>query len=245
MAAASNNNVRRYLLLAVLVIVGLFFIRQYLPVIEIPTDGRIAEEQQRLQSKLSDLAVQKKMNEDWDNKLVNLRDRASIFWVRVRQGMPVEQEVLEEFNNIARNASVNIQSRTPHLGKNVNASYIQEVDIKIELRGITMKEFSRLLREISRNRRKFHWVSCKIEPDNLQKPTGIKVNGSLRAFVLNDDGMRLIGSAPVTNTTVPAKTTEPANSTSTVKKIERKPRVIAPSRTGVKFIGKPAKEEVK
>ncbi len=194
---ASNNNVRSYLLLAVLFIVGLFFLRQYMPMIEIPTNGRIKAEEQRLQSKINDLAVQRKMNEDWGKELIQLRGKSSVFWVRTRQSMPVEQEVLEEFNNISRNASVNIQDRQPRLLKNPNANYIQEVELKIELRGVTMREFSRLLREISRNRRKFHWVACSITPDNLQKPTGIRVIGRLRAYVLTDEGTRLLGSAPV------------------------------------------------
>ena len=152
--AAMNNNVRRYILLAVMVVVAIFFVRQYLPAVEIPTEGLIKDETQKLQSKLGDLAVQQKMNEDFEQELVQLRKRASVFWVRTRQGMPVEQEVMEEFNNVARLASVNIQNREPRPVKVPNSNYIQEVEIRIELRGVTMREFSRLLRELSRNRRK-------------------------------------------------------------------------------------------
>ena len=233
--AASNNNTRRYLLLAVMVVVCILFARQYLPMIEIPTDGRIKEEEQRLQSRLNDLAVQKKMNEDLEQELVQLRGRSDKFWVRVRTGMPIEQEVLDEFNNVARLASVNITSRESHPLKNQSSNYIQEVELKIDLRGVSMREFSRLLREISRNRRKFYWVSCTINPDNQQKPTGIRVVGRLRAYILTDEATRLLGAAPV------EKAPEKAAGAQQVVNnngIERKPRASSPPSTGIRTIGK-------
>ena len=195
--AASNNNVRRYLLLAVLALVMIIFLRQYISMIEIPTDGRIKQEEARLQSRMNDLAVQMKMNEDWGKELMQLRDKASAFWVRVQPGIPVEQEVLDEFNNITRVASVNINQREAKPKKNPKTGFIQEVEVRIELRSVSMREFSRLLREISRNRRKFYWSTCMISPDNLNKPSGIKVTGVLVAYVLSEEGTRLLGSAPV------------------------------------------------
>ena len=242
--AASNNNVRRYLLLAVMVIVGLLFVRQYLPMIEIPTDGRIKEEEQRLQSRLGDLAVQKKMNEDWEKELVQLRGKATMFWVRVRQGIPVEQEVLEEFNKITTRAIVNITSRESRPLKNPNSNYIQEVELKIELRSVSMREFSRLLKEISQNRRKFYWVYCTINPDNAQKPTGIRVSGRLRAYVLTDEGTRLLGSAPVEQLPETGKPSEPQRVVTT-KGAERKTRLSSPPSTPLRTIGNQNKGNVK
>ena len=240
--AASKNNVRHYLLLIVMVIVCLLFVRQYLPMIEIPTDGHIKEMEQRLQSKLNDLEVQKKMNEDFEKELVRLRGKSDMFWVRVRQGIPVEMEVLEEFNNVTRMANVNIKDRKQRLVKNQNSNYIQEVEIDIVLSGVPMREFSRLLKEINQNRRKFYWVSCSISPVNQQKPTGINVTGKLKAYVLTDEATRLLGSAPVEK--VPEKTIEPQRVIST-NGVERKSRVTSPSPTGLRTIGKQNKENVK
>ncbi len=228
---------RRYLLLAVMVIVGLFFVRQYFPMIEIPTKGRIEEEQQLLQSKMSDLAVQQKMKEDWENELVQLRGKASLFWVRVNQGMPVEQEVLEEFNRITRAAGVTIPIRESRPLKTPNVNYIQEVELRIEHRGVTMKDFSKLLREISRNRRKFHWISCTVNPDNIGKPTGVRVVGRLRAYVLTDEATRLLGSAPVEKVNELPKTAAPVRTTN-VTRIERSTRNSTPPTSGLKVFGK-------
>lgn len=218
MANTSNSKGKMVFLVVVLIIVTILLVRQYLPMVQIPTNGRIAEEEQVLQSKVNDLAVQKHTTAEWQHELAQLRKKSTGFWVRVRTGMPVESEVLEEFNNVARLASVNIQSREPRLVKVPNATYIQEVEIRIELRGVTMREFSRLLRELSRNRRKFHWVSCRIDPDNVQKPTAVRVTGRLRAYVLTEEGTKLLGSAAEepqekseNNRSVPAvKTAAPA-----------------------------------
>ena len=45
----------------VVAVLAILLFRQYLPKIHLPTNGRIAEEEKRLESKLNDLAVQKKI----------------------------------------------------------------------------------------------------------------------------------------------------------------------------------------
>lgn len=215
MASMTKINTKQLFLGGMLVVLAILLLRQYLPMIQLPTNGRIQEETQRLQSRMDDLAVQKKMNSDWELELDRLRKKAAIFWVRTKTSMPVEQEVLEEFNNVARLASVNIQSKEPRLVKVPNSNFVQEVEIRLDMRSVSMKEFTRLLREIERNRRKFYWASCKIDPDNVQKPTGIRVSGRLKAYVLTEDCDRIFGgsaaaytadaSAPATNAAQAAK----------------------------------------
>ncbi len=189
---ALKPKARQILLAVALVVVAFLLARRYLPMMEIPTDGLIREETVRLESLAGDLAVQQKMNGDWYADVQRLRKKAAVFWVRKDAGVPVEQEVLDEFNDIARLASVNIQSREPRLVRIPNAANVQEVELRIEMRGISMKEFTRLLKEIARSKRKFYWASCKIDPDNVQKPTGIRVTGRLKAYVLTDEATRLL-----------------------------------------------------
>lgn len=191
----SKTKAKQIFLGVLLVIVTILVIRKYLPMVELPTSGRIQEEQEKLSSLMMDLAVQQKTNDEWNLRVAQIRKKASAFWVRTKTGMPLEQEVVEEFNNVARLASVNIQSKEPKLVKSQNMNYLQEVELRVEMRGITMKEFTRLLKEISRNKRKFYWASCKIDPDNIQKPTGIRVTGRLKAYVLTEEAVRLLGSA--------------------------------------------------
>ncbi|MBQ7178288.1 MAG: hypothetical protein IJS08_12810 [Victivallales bacterium] len=189
-----QKNKYQKIILGVLILAFVLMLgHQYLPMIELPTDSHIQEEQNRLKSLRGDLAVMKKMNQDWQAELAELRGKSGQFWVRTRTTMPVEQEVLEEFNKIARLASVNIQSREARLIKTNNVNYIQEVELRMEMRGVSMREVTRLLRELENARHSFSWSSCKIEPDNLQKPTGVKFSGRLRAFVLNEEAVKVLG----------------------------------------------------
>ena len=193
MTQQQKNKLQKIVLGGLIVVFIILLGRQYLPMIELPTDSHIQEEQDRLKSLRGDLAVQKKMNQDWQGELAALRSKSGQFWIRTRTTLPVEQEVLEEFNNIARLASVNIQSREARLIKTNNVNYIQEVELRMEMRGVSMREVTRLLRELENARHSFCWSSCKIEPDNLQKPTGVKLSGRLRAFVLNEEAVKVLG----------------------------------------------------
>lgn len=193
MTQQQKNKIQKIVLAMLLVAFAFMLGHQYLPMIELPTDSHIESEQTRLKSLRSDLSVMKKMNQDWQAELSELRSKSGQFWVRTRTTLPVEQEVLEEFNSIARLASVNIQSREAKLIKTNNVNYIQEVELRMEMRGVSMREVTRLLRELENAKHSFAWASCKIEPDNLQKPTGVKLSGRLRAFVLNEEAVKILG----------------------------------------------------
>ncbi len=193
MTDLQKNKMKRIVLVTLLVIVSLLVLRQYMPMVELPTDSRIEDEMARLKSLRGDLAVTQKMNSDWQKEVAELRGKSGLFWVRKRPTLPVEQEVLEEFNNIARLASVNIQSREARLVKNNNANYIQEVELRMDMRSVSMREVTRLMKELDEAKREFRWASCKIDPDNVQKPTGVKLSGRLRAFVLTEEATRILG----------------------------------------------------
>lgn len=197
MANISKLKSKQIVLIGLMAVLVILLFRQYMPMVELPTNGLIEDELVRLKSLRNDLAVEKKMNIDWQQEQMALASKASIFWVRTKPGIPVEQEVLEEFNNIVRLASVNIQTKESKLLKVPNSNYIQEVELKLEMRGASMREFSRLLSEIETNRRRFFWASCRIDPDNPLKPTGVRVSARLKAFIMTEEGGRLLYSAPV------------------------------------------------
>jgi len=194
MPSNSKTKIKLTILIALLVVFAIAMFKQYMPMLKLPTNSRIEDEEQRLKSLLGDLGVQRKMNSAWQADLAALNVKAGKFWKRAKTGSPVEQEVLDEFNNIARLASANIQSRQASLVKASNSNYVQEVELRIEMRGISMKEFTRLLKQLRDNRRKFYWHTCRIEPENVQKPTGVKVSGRLKAYILSDDGSRILAA---------------------------------------------------
>ncbi len=57
-----------------------------------------------------------------------------------------------------------------------------------------MKEFARLLREVAAHRRKLIWTYCKIDAENPNAPTTIKVTGRLKAYILTEDASRILDS---------------------------------------------------
>jgi len=196
--AALDKKTKQQILLAVLM-VGLLaiVIKQYMPELKLPTQTRIDEQMRMLHSRKSDLAVQQKMNDDWRQQLGELQAKTSTLWTRKRPNMPVEQEVAEEFKEITRLASVNLQRTSSKLQKNLSANYVQTVEVELQMTNSSMQEFSRLLREVNNHRRKLYWTSCKIDPDNQQKPNGIRVNARLQAYVLNDDATRILANGMV------------------------------------------------
>ena len=197
MANNKNSTAKTKVLLVVMVILGILLVRQYLPAIQLPTDGAIQDEMLRLDSRQRDLENARDVRRELGNELQRLRAKASGFWVRKRPGNAVEQEVLDEFNNIVRLAGINVQSREAKLLKPQTPTYIQEVEIHADIRGVTMKEFMRFLKEVEANPRRFHWSSCKIDPDNVNKPTGIRANCRLTAYLLSEDATRLLSSETV------------------------------------------------
>ncbi len=197
MAKNANSTAKTKVLLIIMVIVGLLLVRQYMPSVKLPTNSAIQDEMLRLDSRQRDLENAQVVRRELGNELQRLRAKASTLWVRKRPGNAVEQEVLDEFNNIVRLAGINIQSREAKLNKVQNASYVQEVEVHADIRGVTMREFMRFLKEVEANPRRFHWSLCKIDPDNVNKPTGIRANCHLKAYVLSEDATRLLSSETV------------------------------------------------
>ena len=203
MAKNTNSTAKLTVMLVIMGVLGIMLVRQYLPSIQLPTNGAIQDELLRLDSRQKDLDNARLVRRELGNELQRLRAKSSGFWVRKRPGNAVEQEVLDEFNNIVRMAGINVQSREAKLNKVPNSMYIQEVEIHADIRGVTMKEFMRFLKEVDANSRRFHWSSCKIDPDNVNKPTGIRANCRLKVYLLSEDATRLLSSE--TTTEVPSK----------------------------------------
>ena len=192
MSTFQKPKAKQILLWGALVIVTLLVLKRYLPMMQLPTKGRIQQLEQSLKSKQSDLAVQQKMNDDWRNNLNLIQKNSSMFWTRKKPNIPLEQEVSEEFKDILRIASVNLRRQTAKIIKNQNSQYVQEVEIEIQMADSSMKEFARLLREVAAHRRKLVWTYCKIDAENPNAPTTIKVTGRLKAYLLTEDASRIL-----------------------------------------------------
>jgi hypothetical protein len=171
-----------------MVVIGLLVVRQHAGVVKsLPTMGRIEEETRALESMVTDLQVMQKQNREWNAEFAALQEQAQPFWVFGTQRAMIEQEVTKEFGKILRAAQVVPQKVESQRNKLPNFNHVVEVEIRLDLRGVSMQEVSRLFQEVEKSRRKLVWSYCKIEPDNPRTPKSVNVAARLKAFALSQE----------------------------------------------------------
>jgi cell division protein FtsB len=175
---------RQILLLVILALIALLVVRQYLGVISLPTLGKIDEQTQLLGSKRSDLMVLQKEQKNWLKELEQLNAQTNAFWVVSSQRALIEQEVTKEFGKILRAAQVVPQKVESQRNKMPQYNHVSEVEIIVDLRGVSMQELSRLFQEVEKNRRRLAWSYARIEPDNARDPKSVNATFRLKAFTL-------------------------------------------------------------
>lgn len=191
-ALSSKLNGRQKFLLLVMVLVGIFFSRQYLRVAleKLPTDAALEREKQLLESRKKDLAVVQKRLETQGETIDRLRDQAAIFWRVPRK--QCKQDVMAAFSKIARNAQVQRHRvDKPKENKVLNLENVYEVEFSVQV-DATMREVTRLLAEIERSKERFFWSECTIRPDNTRAPKKVRLTGKVRALVLSDDALDVL-----------------------------------------------------
>ncbi len=188
---------RQNLLLATMVVVCLLVVRQYLPVIQLPTAGRVAAQERKLKSLQGDLMVARKTQEERQASLRSLRTLADPFWVPSGPTAKVDQEISAEFNRITRLAQLSnaTGSQKVDVNKEKNGSCLQEVILSVEIKGVSMRDLSRfftLMRSTPAGR-KFRWEYCKLQADNPRTPSAVNLSARFRVLVLNNDALAFLG----------------------------------------------------
>ncbi|MGI5924513.1 MAG: hypothetical protein GX945_05470 [Lentisphaerae bacterium] len=187
MPSKANIPPRQMVLMLLLLIIAVMVARKYLGVFSLPTLGRINAQVQLLESKRSDLMVLQKQQGDWLKELEQLNAQANSFWVTSSQRTLIEQEVTKEFGKILRAAQVVPQKVESQRNKLPQFNHVSEVEIIVELRGVSMQEISRLFQEVERSRRILVWSYARIEPDNPREPKGVNATLRLKAFTLTQE----------------------------------------------------------
>ncbi len=204
MSTTARRPRRQMILVILMVVIGLLVLRQYAGQVKmLPTMGRINEETRNLESMATDLQVMQKQNQEWNAEFAALQELAQPFWVFGAQRAIIEQEVTKEFGKILRAAQVVPQKVESQRNKLPSFNHVVEVEIRLDLRGVSMQEVSRLFQEVEKSRRKLIWSYCKIEPDNPRTPTSVNVSARLKAFALSQESADfLLGE----NSELPART---------------------------------------
>lgn len=182
-------NRRQLILLAMMLVIGFFFVKRYVT-FALPTAGMLQERQQQLQSLRSDLKVARKEADHRLQEIKALQSLAEPYWFASGQRALVDQEINKEFGKLLRLAQLPANQKVDlQRNKLPGINHIQEVQIRLELRGVSMKEVSRLLHEVHKYGAKLSWSYCRIEPDNPRTPKNVNLSGRLRALVLGNEAV--------------------------------------------------------
>lgn len=192
-----NPKTRQILLVAIMVIVTLLALKQYLPMIQLPTAKRVQEKQNELKSLQSDMKVAKKTYQLRLEEIQALQGLAAPFWVPANAASKVDQEISSEFNRITRMAQLTTAagSQKVDIGREKNGSCLQEVTLSVDFKNVTMKDLTRFFTQMrtNPNGKKFRWEYCKVSPDNPRTPNAANMSARFKILVLNNDAMTFLG----------------------------------------------------
>lgn len=196
MASISKINRRQFILLALMLIIGVLLAKRYVH-FSLPTSGLLVERLQQLQSLRSDLKVAGKQADDRLQEVTAMQSLAAPYWFSSGQRALVDQEINKEFGKLLRQAQLPANQKIDiQRSKLPGVNHIQEVQIRLELRGVSMKEVSRLFQEVHKYGEKLSWNYCRIEPDNPRTPKNVNLSARLQALVLGTEAVDYLNQNP-------------------------------------------------
>ena len=196
MSLLAKINRRQLVLLLLMLFIGFFFVRRFIS-FSLPTSALLEERVQELQSLRSDLLVARKQSSERQEELQALQSLAEPYWFASGQRALVDQEINKEFGKLLRQAQLPATQKIDlQRNKLPGLSHIQEVQIRLELRAVSMREVSRLLQEVHGYGDKLNWNYCRIEPDNPRQPKNVNLSARLRALVLGSEAVDFLNQAP-------------------------------------------------
>ncbi|MCK5801359.1 MAG: hypothetical protein KAI66_00935 [Lentisphaeria bacterium] len=184
--ASSKGNTRQIMLVLLMLVVGFFFFRHYFggSLGRLPLDGVIVGEEKKLARRLKQLHVVHEEEAARRGVILELRTLSETLW---REKRNAKQEVVDEFDKLARAASVmGVRIASPRESKFMGSSEIKQVEVTVSLTA-SMREITRLLNAIEKSSKHFHWSQCTLRPDNQKAPTKVRMTGRVRALVLSRD----------------------------------------------------------
>lgn len=188
---------RQTILVVAMVFIGFFCVKQYLPMIQIPTAKRVTQKRHELESLQMDLMVAKKTYQDQVDDIQAMQSLAGPFWIPSSPSAKVDQEISAEFNRITRMAQLSTaaNSQKIDIAREKNGSSFQEVTLSVDFKNVSMKDLTRFFTQMrtSPKGEKFRWEYCKVNPDNPRTPTAANMSARFKILVLNNDAMAFLG----------------------------------------------------
>ncbi|MBO7741536.1 MAG: hypothetical protein J6S21_03190 [Victivallales bacterium] len=205
---------RQIILVVLMVVMLILVLRQYLPAVELPTQGRLESKLKELKSRQLDLQVARKNYQERLAQNQELLKLAEPYWHHTSTAR-LDQEVNSEFTRITRLAQLSgvAGSQKVDAGREKQGSNLHEVKLSVEFKGVSMKDLSLLFNQLenSRNGGKFRWEYCKISPSNPRTPQGVNVSARFKVLALDSATIDFINmsesaaAAPAATTAKPRK----------------------------------------
>ena len=188
-----NKLTPRHRLLAVVVVLGMLVALKYanLPLERLPLPENIRTQERQLLKRRRQLAELQAEREKRKQAFAALQQAAEPFWQI--QGKTPAVEVPSEFAKLARQAQVKIeQVGAPRSGKVLDLNHVREVEFSVRLTA-SMREVSRLMAQMERDKNVFYWSRCNIRPDNKRDPKAVVLTGQIRVLVLTPEASKFLG----------------------------------------------------
>lgn len=192
-ASGDRGSRRKIILLLLALLLAVVFAVQFSGFLpgEWPTQSLINKQARELRDTRKQLARLSQEGMQGNRRLQGLQDQGALFWT-VGSERQAEQEIIEHFNRVARNAQINKhQIRTPRSAPLPNYAYLYEVEFSVSLTS-TMKEITRLLQEMEKTEHLFQWTQCSISVLNRRAPTEVRLTGKVRAVVLRPEARAIL-----------------------------------------------------
>ncbi len=156
----------------------------------LPLPSTLHAEEKRIRKLERRLKAVRRAQEKYAARLAEIRKVAAPF--RRISSKTSAAEIRTEFDKLARRAQVTLQSvRLLREKPEKFSEYVLSVELAVQVR-TSMREISRLLAELERNRGAFYWRTCSIRPDNPRAPKQVYLTGRLQALVLNPQADQLL-----------------------------------------------------
>ncbi len=192
-ASGDRGSRRKIILLLLALLLAVVFTVQFSGFLpgEWPTQSLINEQGKELRATRKQLARLSQEGAQGNRRLQDLKDQSSLFWT-LSSERQAEQEIIEHFNRVARNAQINKHQISKHRSAPLpNYAYLYEVEISVSLTA-TMKEITRLLQEMEKTEHLFQWTQCSISVLNRRAPTEVRLTGKVRAVVLRPEARAIL-----------------------------------------------------
>ena len=188
----TKNAKRQTILLILLGFIALLVVRQYMPMLQFPTDGRLQSKLRELKSVRGDLNVARKQYSEHLDAVQQMRKIAEPFWIAAN-GAKLDQEVNAEFSRLTRMAQLSATQKVD-IARDRSNSNLVEVNVSLEFKGVSMRELTGFFKQLrsSGHAKQLRWEYARIAPDNQRNPRNVNCTLRFKIYSLNDDALAFL-----------------------------------------------------